>query len=175
MIWSSDAAPRQTNLTQDSAPGWLPTVGQIAAVRTTANDYFSAKDEGRSADAYRVLAEPNQHDQPFLKFAEAGLKFNQRAGTVRERRIVKVTWTKDPAQVLLPGVYVALDDVARFTNIDRFCGFLILYQPPSGGAFQVMREESNVLDNATALAIEQQHSRAGLDQAWAQLSSHCAK
>jgi hypothetical protein len=171
--WPPDSTPRQINVTSDSVPGWLPTEEQIAGVRKTTDDFFAAKDDGRSADAYGLLTDLNRQDQPFQGFSDAIQKFNLLSGPVKEQRIVTVTWTKNPAAAPAPGVYAALDVVSLFANIDRYCGFLILYQSPAGGPFRVMREENNFLDNATAEKIEQQHSRADVDRAWAQLSAHC--
>ena len=83
-----------------------------------------------------------------------------------QRNILRITWTKDPAAAPFPGVYVAVDIAAHFGNVDRHCGYVVLYQRPSGGEFEIMREESNFIDNATAEAIERQQSRAVLDRSW---------
>jgi hypothetical protein len=58
----------------------------------------------------------------------------------------------------------AVDIATRFSTVDRYCGYVILYQKPSGGDFEVMREEINYIDNATAAKIEQEQSRAALDR-----------
>jgi len=171
--WPSETTPRQINVTADSASGWLPTDAQLAAVRKTADGFFAAEDDGRSADAYGYLADLDRQDQPFPVFADVIRRFNLQAGAVKERRVTTVTWTKNPAQAPVPGVYAALDFVARFADVDRYCGFLILYQPPSGGVFRVMREERDFIDNLTAKQIAQQHSEAYLDNAWAQASAYC--
>jgi len=173
IIWPAVTAPPQINLTSDSAPGWLPSKEQIAEARKTTEQFLDAKDSGRSSEAYSFLADFNRKTQPFSSFADGLLKFNQEAGPVKERRIVTVTWTKDPAQAPSPGVYAALDIVSRFAKIDRHCGFIILYQSPLGGAFHVMREEINFLDNKTAKKIEQEHSKADVERAWAKLSTNC--
>jgi hypothetical protein len=88
---------------------------------------------------------------------------------VAERRITTVTWTKNPAHAPVPGVYAALDLVSRFANIDRHCGYLVLYQAPSGGAFQIMRDENNYMDNAAAAG----KAPAEVDRVWAALSARC--
>ena len=62
--------------------------------------------------------------------------------------------------------------MSRFANVDRHCGYLVLYQPPSGGGFQVMREESNYMDNATAAGLAAQ-SPVAAEQAWVKLSANC--
>jgi hypothetical protein len=120
-----------------------------------------------------LLADVNKQNQPFPGFADAIPKYNLQSGIIKERSIVTVKWTKDPAHAPAPGVYAALDIISRFENIDRYCGFLILYQATDGGVLRVMREESNFLDDATAKSIEQQHSMTGVDKAWAQLSGNC--
>jgi len=164
---------RQISVTSDSARGWLPTVAQVEQARKATEEYFAAKDAGRTAEAYAFLAEINRSHQPFAEFAEEVRTFNLQAGPVKERRVAAVTWTKDPAQAPMPGVYAALDIVSQFTNIDRHCGYLVIYQSPSGGDFQVMREESNFMLNASAATIEKEQSRAGVDAAWSRLSANC--
>jgi hypothetical protein len=172
-IWPAATTPPQINVTTDSAPGWLPTVDQIEQVRRTTRDFLAAKEAGRAMDAYALLAEGDKKDQPFEVFADGIARFNRKAGPAKETRIVKVTWTKDPAQAPAPGIYAALDITSRYENIDRYCGYIVLYQAPTGGGFRVTREEANFLDNATARTIEKQHSRADVDKAWSQLIAHC--
>ena len=165
--------PRVVNVTSDSERGWLPSEELEHQARQTAIAFMAAMDSGRSADAYAFLADIDKKDQSFSDFSERVRAFNARAGAVIERRIVTVTWTKDPANAPLPGIYVALDLVNRFTNIDRHCGYLVLFQPPSGGAFQVMREENNFLDNAAAAEIARKSSPAEVDSAWTKLAANC--
>ena len=43
----------------------------------------------------------------------------------------------------------------------------------SGGEFEVMRQESNFMDNATAAKIERDKTRAVLDHTWAALAANC--
>lgn len=164
---------RQINVTVDSAPDWIPSEDLERAARATATDYLAAADQGRYADAYALLADFDRKDQPFSAFSERLRKFNAKAGAVKERRIFRIAWTKDPKQAPAPGVYAALDLVSRFANIDRHCGYVVLYQPPEGGAFRVMREEAYFLDNATASSVKKQKSRAAVEAAWSQISAHC--
>jgi hypothetical protein len=161
--------PRVVNVTSDSEKGWLPSEALERQARKTAVDYLADTDSGKYAEAYAFLADIDQKDQPFPAFSNSLRKFNKRAGPSVERRIVTVTWTKNPAQAPLPGIYVSLDLVSRFANIDRHCGYLVLYQAPSGGDFRLMREESNFMDNATAANISEEKTA----QAWASAYSHC--
>lgn len=165
--------PRVVNVTSDSEPGWAPSKEDEDRARKTALDYLADLDSGKYTDAYSFLAEIDRRDQPLPDFAKRAGEFNASAGAVVERRIVTVTWTKNPKAAPLPGVYAAIDLVSRFANVDRHCGFLVLFQAKSGGAFQVMREENNYIDNATALGITGKSGAAELDRAWADVSSHC--
>jgi hypothetical protein len=165
--------PRVVNVTSDSEKGWIPSEELERQVRKTATEFMADEDGGRAAEAYALLAGINKKDQPFPQFSDRILKFNMQAGVVVERRIATVTWTKNPAQAPLPGVYAALDLVNRYANIDRHCGFLVLYQAPSGGAFQIMREENNYMDNATAAGIAKQTSPAAVEAKWAEVYAHC--
>jgi hypothetical protein len=175
--FSQEAAPHRTprvvNVTLDSEKGWIPSEDLERQARKTANDFMADEDSGRAAEAYARFAEINRAHQPFPEFSASVHAFGAKSGAVVERRITTVTWTKNPAQAPLPGVYVALDLVSRFANVDRHCGYLVLYQAPSGGTFQIMREESNYLDNATAASIAKKSSAAAVEQAWATTSANC--
>jgi hypothetical protein len=172
-IWPVAPVPAQINVTSDSAPGWVPTAEQIKSLRNSTDNFLAAKDSSRSADAYALLADVNRRHQSFDGFANLVLKFNRQSGPVTERRIVTITWTKDPVQAPEPGIYAALDIVGHFANIDRYCGYLVLYQSPTGGPFQVMRQEENFIDNATAASIARESSDAAVDEAWAKASANC--
>jgi hypothetical protein len=167
------AQARIVNVTSDSAPGWLPSTDQARVASEAALAYLAAKDAGRAEAAYAMLEDGDRALQPFAEFSRDLATFNKRAGAVAERRIVTVTWTKDSAQAPKPGVYAAIDLISRFANIDRDCGYLVVYQPPAGGPFRVSREEANFMTNGDAATIERQQSRAAMEAAWSQLSMRC--
>jgi hypothetical protein len=165
--------PRQVNITSDSAPGWVPSVELEQAARDTALAYLADEDRGRAAEAYALRDRGLQAMEPREAFTDSLVKFNALAGPVTLRRIVQITWTKDPAQAPAPGVYAAIDLVSRFTNVDRHCGYLVLYQPPEGGPFRVSREEINYLGNDEVKNAASPEARAKLEAAWAQVSAKC--
>jgi len=178
--WAGDPSPapaapatRIVNVTSDSAPGWVPSTDQTRAATEAALAYLAAKDAGHAEAAYAMLEDGNRALVSFADFSRNLASFNKQAGAVRERRIVTLTWTKDPAQGPKLGVYAAIDIVSRFADIDRDCGYLVVYQPPTGGAFRVMREEENVMSNADAAVIERQGSQAAVEAAWSQASARC--
>lgn len=160
-------------MTSDSMPGWVPSVELENQVRKTAIDFMDAMDSGRATEAYTFVSDLERKEEPLAVFTDNLQKFNRRAGAVLERRIVTITWTKNPAKAPMPGVYAALDQVSRFANIDRHCGYMVLYQAPTGGEFRVMRRENNFMDNGTAASIAKQSSPAAVDAAWARVSANC--
>jgi hypothetical protein len=165
--------PRIVNVTPDSAPGWWPSEELEQLARKTVNDFLAANDSGDDKKAYSYLAGAERQIDPFARYSEDLRRFNIEAGPVKERKITTITWTKDPAQAPALGIYAAIDLVSRFANIDRHCGYIVLWQPPAGGPFQVMRREDNFLSNETAQALTQQGSTSAVDEAWAQVSAHC--
>jgi hypothetical protein len=99
--------------------------------------------------------------------------FNAQAGAATERRILKVTWTKDPANSPAPGVYAAVDLASHFERIDRHCGYIVLYQLNAAMPFLVVRQEDNFMTNESARQIAAQHSSHSVDESWSRLSSNC--
>jgi hypothetical protein len=166
-------ATRIVNVTSDSAPGWLPSTDQARAATEAALAYLAAKDGGHADAAYAMLEDGQKALESFADFARSLASFNQRAGAALDRRIVAVTWTKNPAAAPKTGVYAAVDIVSHFANIDRDCGYLVVYQPPAGGPFRVMREEQNLMTNADAAVIARQQTEAAVASTWSQLSARC--
>jgi hypothetical protein len=163
----------EVNLTSDSAPGWLPSYSQVRDVFKTANDFFASVDAGDYERAYAMMAEPNRRALPMQQFVSRNQAFYARSGTLKQRTILKVTWTKDPPKGPFPGIFAAVDIASQYANVDRHCGFVVLYQKTDKDRFEIMRQESNFIDNATAQNIEQQKSREELDKLWAKLATNC--
>jgi hypothetical protein len=163
---------RVVNITSDSAPGWLPSTIQEQRALKKTNDYFSALDAEDYQHAYATMTEINRNSMPLAQYIRQNQKLHERSGPLMQRNILKVTWTKK-LDGPFPGVYAAIDIASRFVKMDRHCGFVILYQKPSDDDFEVMRQEDNSIDNATAESIEQQQSRAALDRTWAELAANC--
>jgi Protein of unknown function (DUF4019) len=170
---ASESISSEINIRSDSEPGWLPSEDQRRDVIKFAGEFFSRLDSGRYDGAYAMMSEPNRRALPLQQFVRENQEFRNRSGPLKQRTLLKVTWAKDPAAAPLPGVYAAIDIASQYANIDRHCGFVVLYQKSSGDGFEVMRQESNFIDNATAQSIEQQKSRAELDKVWARLAASC--
>jgi hypothetical protein len=176
-VSSDSAAPaggrREVNVTSDSLPGWIPSEEQETLALTAMNDYFSAMDNEKYTQAFGMMTEIMRQSLPEDEFLDYKRAFHAQAGPLKDRQIVKVTWTRDSANAPLPGVYAAVDVASHFANIDRHCGFVVLYQKPSGGSFEIMREESNFIGNSQAKDIVAKKSQAALDNIWATMATNC--
>jgi hypothetical protein len=174
LAWAADAPrPREVNVTSDSAPGWVPTVEDEQAAETALARFLAADDAGRDTEAYAAIIPFSGQDTPEA-YVVRRTNFRKSAGPVRAHRVVKVTWTKDPpASQGKAGVYVAMDLVHRYAEVDRDCGYIVLYRPPAGGGFRVARVEENILDNAAARVIARDKGEAAVDAVWAKLSARC--
>ncbi len=165
--------PVQLLVSSDSPAGWAPSDEQVSQAKDAAIAFLAALDRGDAAKAYANLAEINRQQQPFEAYQSELRKFNAEAGAVRERRITTITWTKDPPSAPAKGVYAAIDLVSRFAEVDRHCGYLMLYQAEAGLPFTVMRQENNYILNSAASAMEKMQSKAALDMTWLTLVAKC--
>jgi Protein of unknown function (DUF4019) len=145
----------EINVTSDSSPGWTPTADQRQRAIKAVQVFLDAVEGGRYAEAYQLQAELQKRQVTLEQFIQNAQKFQAQAGPLKFWRVLKVTWTKDSARAPSAGIYVAMDLAAQFANVDRDCGYLVLFQPRSSGDFGVMRWENNFIDNVTAHNIEE--------------------
>ena len=163
----------EINVTADSDPGWIPSADQRQRAMNGVEVFLDAIDGGRYAEAYGLMSDGNKAGLTLTQFSHDEQEFKARAGPAKFWRVLKITWTKDPEQGPAPGVYAAVDLTGQFANIDRDCGYVVMYQPPAGGDFSVARRENYYMDNATARSIEQRRSKAEVVRAWGELSRFC--
>jgi hypothetical protein len=166
-------SPEEINVTTDSAPGWVPSAVQRAKIPQVTAEFLAALDGGQYEKAFSLQADGRNALEPFERFAERVKTFNAQAGAVRQRRVVKITWTKDPAAAPSPGIYAAVDLESQFENIDRHCGYIVLYQPDASSPFLVVRQEENFMTNADARKIEKEQSPHAVDELWRRLARNC--
>jgi len=167
------APPVASAIRSDSAPGWGPTETQTQNALKAAGDFFSKLDAGRYDGAYGMMSDANRRYMSAEQFARDNQEFRSRSGPLQQRKFLKITWGKDPASAPVRGIYAAVDVASQYANVDRHCGYVVLYQKSADDGFEVMRQESNFIDNAMAEKIEKQKSRAELDRMWAQLAVNC--
>jgi hypothetical protein len=63
--------------------------------------------------------------------------------------------------------------VSHFANIDRHCGYIVLYQPDSLASFRVARQEDGFITNGQVRQIERTQSREAAEVLWAQIAGKC--
>jgi hypothetical protein len=71
-----------------------------------------------------------------------------KAGHVFERRVLTITWYKDPPSAPEPGIYVAADFSGQFENDPIYCGYLAWHRG-ADGIYRIIREEQNFIYKAT--------------------------
>ncbi len=178
LIVASDAglnagSPRVVNVTSDSPPEWIPSEDLERALFAATKVYFSALDAGNYSKIYRMMTEGNRNLQTEAQFLAMKRKFHSRAGSVKQRTILKLNWSKNPQSAPSKGVYAAIDVTAHYAKIDRHCGYIVLFQSQPGAPFELARSEDNTLDNASARMIERQQSKEAVDKSWADLAANC--
>ncbi len=110
---------------------------------------------------------------PLEEYSRQERSARQEWGSTVSREITKVTWTKDATTSPQPGTYVALDMTARFANVDRHCGYMILYQAPDADGFVIVRTENTVLDNRAASSIAEENSKLQMELVWRIVARNC--
>lgn len=136
--------------------------------------FLSALDRGDPATAFALMTDGQKAIQTFEQFARRLARLNSQARPVKERRIVRVTWTKDPSNAPAPGIYAAVDLVSHFTNIDRHCGYIVLYKPDHPHtSFRIAHQEDGFMTNAQARQIAAKQSPEAVEALWARIARNC--
>ena len=126
-----------------SGAALTPTRADQQAVLAASYGYFAAKDVGRYTEAYASLSDRLRSRFPLADWTRSAGEFNAKAGPVRGRRVVEITWYKDPDDAPEPGLYVAADFSADFEKVEFVCGYLMWRVQPDG-SFRLVREEQNM-------------------------------
>ena len=151
------AAPRSAPPAAVQAGDAIPDGAIQRLVLDQSYAYFAAKDGGRYDAAYAWFAPSVQaYLTPELYRAQTA-EFNAGAGK-GERRIVTLTWERDPPEAPAPGLYVAADFMSRFANLRLHCGYLMWHRE-ADGQFRIVREEQSFLDNAAASRLTPERLR----------------
>ena len=162
------AAPPAGALAQQ----WAPTEAQNHLIQKLTYEYLAAKDSRDYKRAYDLQSPSLQDMFSLEEFIGNSTSFNDLAGPVIERRIMEMSWYENPTNAPGPGVYVAVDLISRFEQVDRHCGFLAFHLE-SDGQFRIVREEENFLDRATEENIRTQSGQIEVDRLWVEIASHC--
>jgi hypothetical protein len=148
----NNSGPSQNIASTNADSSWRPTQEQRERVEAITTAYFAARDSNAAERAYTYLSPRQKQYLPAAPFKRLLEEFNAQAGGSQGREIRGVTWYKDTPQAG-PGLYVAVDYSSRFANLALHCGYLV-WQEQADGAFLLVREEANVIDNATMAKLK---------------------
>jgi Protein of unknown function (DUF4019) len=137
---------------------WQPSEAQRERVLNDARRYLQAKDEGRFADAHALFSPAQKAAVSLAGWEEDQRRFYAQAGTLGERRLIKVTWYLNTPNAP-PGLYAAVDFVGSFSNLDLYCGFVALQQQVDG-SFAVSREEENSIPKGLMARLSSEQLRS---------------
>ncbi len=163
---------REVNITVGSTSGWIPSEALEESARQTAIRFHALIEKGEDDAAYAMLTPGLQQMMSPTVFAKQNRHSRSMAGKLKVRAYTKLTWTKDAPGMPEPGVFAAIDEVAKFDKVDRHCGYLILHQAPGGGPFRIARMERVVMSNDTAKAIAEGEG-PGPEEVWAKATASC--
>jgi hypothetical protein len=147
-------APADTAAAPD--PNWRQSAEQEQVVRARTSAYFAAKDSGRFADAYAMLTPQMQADADLQTWSGAAADFNRRAGALRNRQLIRVTWYNNPPQAPVAGLYAAVDFNGDFAGLHFLCGYVV-WLLQRDGSWRLVREEQSsaaLADAPTASAAQ---------------------
>ena len=167
------SAPRVVNVTTDSAPGWIPSEALEAEAGRAVQSYFRAFDKGDDRALWNFASDGLQSLTSFSQFESANKRMRSDLGRLKRFVVLRVTWTKDPAEAPAPGIYVAIDVAGQFSKSKRHCGYLVLYKAAPDDAFRLARIENNFMTDAMAKKITADKSTAEVTRLWSVLSANC--
>jgi hypothetical protein len=139
--------PQQKIASSNPDTAWRPSAAQQELVETVSRSYFAARDGGKTEEAYAFLSERQKLLLSYSAFQKLLEESNSQSGAVQSRRLRSLTWYKDTPQAG-PGLYVAVDFAGTFANLALHCGYVV-WQEQTNGSFLQVREEVNMIDNAT--------------------------
>jgi hypothetical protein len=152
---SPPAIPQTT-----SAPdGWKPSAIDQSQVETQTYQYYRAKDAGQYVAAYAMFDDQMKETSHFDTWSAHAQSQNTKAGHVLNRRVLKITWYKDPPSAPEPGIYAAADFAGQFENDPIYCGY-VAWHRGADGTFRVVREEENFIDKGSIANMGQKELRA---------------
>ena len=145
--------------TANAPDGWKPSATDQSQIETQTYQYYSAKDAGQYADAYEMFDRGMKETSHFDNWSAHAQSQNTKAGHILSRRVIKITWYKDPPSAPEPGIYAAADFAGQFENDPIYCGYLAWHRG-SDGTYRIVREEENFIDKGSIANMAQKELRA---------------
>ena len=164
---------RVVNVTNDSAPGWIPSEALESETNLVVQNYFKLFDKGDDQALWNLASPGLQSLTTYAKYRSDNKRVRADLGRLKRLAVLQVTWTKDPAAAPAPGIYVAIDVTGQFSKTKRHCGYLVLYKAAPADPFRLARIENNYITDASAKKIAAGKSSAEVARLWSELSANC--
>ena len=164
---------RVVNITNDSAPGWIPSEALEAEAGLVVQNYFKLFDKGDDQALWNLASPGLQSLTTNAKYRSDNKRVRADLGRLKRIAVLQVTWTKDPAAAPAPGIYVAIDVAGQFSKTKRHCGYLVFYKVAPADPFRLARIENNFMTDATAKKIAAGKSSAEVTRLWSVVSANC--
>jgi hypothetical protein len=158
-IRCGSADPPTIPQTTSSPDGWKPSTSDQSQIESQTYRYYGFKDAGDYAAAYAIFDAGMKESAHFDSWASNARSQNTNAGHVLNRRIVKITWYKDPPSAPEPGIYAAADFSGQFENDPIYCGYLAWHRG-ADGKYRIIREEENFIDKGSIAKMDQSEVKA---------------
>jgi hypothetical protein len=152
---SPSSAPQITN----TSDGWKPSASDQSLVENQTYQYFSAEDAGDYPAAYAMLEDKMKAATDFNSWQTSAQALRSKTGQVLSRRILKITWYKDPPSAPEPGIYAAADYSGRFENTPIYCGY-VAWHRGANGDYQMIREEQKYMDKGAIARMSRDEVQA---------------
>ena len=152
-----------------AAAEWAPTAQQKDAANSLLDKYLGLMSAGSAEAAYGLMTESYRSTVTPADFERDFSRNYAETGKLTGQKVLHVEWLKDPPNSERPGVFAAIDITLQFERVHLYCGYVILFQAPEGGDFQVMRHEGNFISDAEVRKMGQALATAQ----WANLIQRC--
>lgn len=128
---------------------WSANEKQLANLTSATNSYFKSRDTGDGSVSYQALSSRMKSSVTEANWNKSLLEFNAKAGKFDKRDTSKPTWYPNSNSPEGNVTFVAVDFNGKFENLALYCGYIV-WMLNSDDSFSLIREETNVVDNATA-------------------------
>jgi hypothetical protein len=151
-------SPPTSPQTTSAPDGWTPSGSDQSQIESQTYGYYGAKDAGDFKVAYAMFDLRMKEATHFDSWASNARSQNTKAGHILNRRVIKITWYKDPPSAPEPGIYAA-DFSGQFENDPIYCGYLAWHRG-ADGKYRIIREEENFIDKGSSEKMGQTEVKA---------------
>ena len=147
IAWPLSAAKPARAEVNAAQTAWEPSEADVLKAKLLSYLYFQAKSNRDFQTAFNTFAKATAAGMNFKQWKSTQEKFYGSAGTELDRSFYRMTWYQNPPDAALPGIFVAVDFSARFSNAGTQCGTLMWHRLADGG-FELIRDQDKSIAKA---------------------------